>query len=529
MNRTGAFATVVMAAMALILLPAAAEAQGASCRAKRGKVVGGEPASSANWPGQAALRLHAAQARVSFYFCGGTAISDRWVLTAAHCLPDFLSKLTGPVRDGKDKTHEGRLEVMLGADDLTTASAANAIAVERVVMHPRYQAAVEKALAIADAKQRRKALALIAPTVGDDIALLYLATPWTGAVAELSLTPSTDPAAEPPAQVRVSGFGTTEHNLHSEQLEKIVRADGQGALYAGSAKLLETAVETIATPVCAKRYAGSMIGSGQICAGLELGGKDSCQGDSGGPLVVPGARGCPRQIGVVNWGEGCAEEKAYGVYTRVSHYADWIQKQTGPLKPRARSEGERDGRALTPEQLDQSLGQLDALLGPARGRVRIGIRGGNRVRLGDKVVFDAASDIAGRLVLIDVNAENEVLLLYPNQYVAEADIGRIAVGARVAVPGPDYPGFTSFQAVEPVGKGRIIALVLPEDFAIERFIADRAVVSKGFVPRNDPPSYLMQLIRQIDIELARRSAGRGTRADELARWGYAVAEYEIVR
>ena len=85
-------------------------------------------------------------------------------------------------------------------------------------------------------------------------------------------------------------------------------------------------------------------------------------------------------------------------------------------------------------------------------------------------------------------------------------------------------------AVEPVGKGRLLALVVPEQFEIERVIAEKTAVAKGFVPRNDPPSYLMRLIRQIETALGSRGraadAGGGS---DLKRWGYAMVEYEIVR
>src|SRR5437899_3266970 len=92
----------------LALSTNAAQAQQRTCPTKRGKIVGGEPADAAQWPGQAALRLHSDAGRVSFYFCGGTAINDRWVLTAAHCMPDYVSKLTGMVHNSKGQEREGR-------------------------------------------------------------------------------------------------------------------------------------------------------------------------------------------------------------------------------------------------------------------------------------------------------------------------------------------------------------------------------------------------------------------------------------
>ena len=505
-----------------------AEAQVRSCESARAKIVGGEDARIADWPGQAAIRVHSDSGRVSFYFCGGTVIADRWVLTAAHCLPEFITTLTGPVRDSKKKIHEGHLEVVLGAGDLRTVEPKQVFAVERVVIHERYRPAAEKAMQIADPWQRWRALERIPAEVGHDIGLLHLARSWTGAMANLSLSADADPAASN-TQVRVAGFGTTEHNKDNANLDRFARADGKGELFAGSPHLLETAVETVATPRCAKRYSGSVIGPGQICAGLEQGGRDSCQGDSGGPLVMSDAHGCPWQIGVVSWGAGCAEKEAYGVYTRVSQFADWIQKYTGPLKGASQARLPAFSDTLTVAQLDQGLRQLEGVLGATKGQVRIGIRGGNRVKLGDKVVFEAESDLGGRLVILDINADRQVVTLYPNKYVAAGDSGRIGAGQRVAVPGPDYPGFTSFQAVEPTGKARLLALVVPEDFDIKRFAASEVVLTKGFAPVNDPPSYLMRLIRQIETALRQRAKTGVGVADELRRWGYAVAEYEIVK
>jgi secreted trypsin-like serine protease len=522
-------ATVLTAATLLGISVGGADAQSRTCVTKRTKIVGGDKANIENWPGQAVFRLHSDTGNVSLYFCGGTAISDRWVLTAAHCLPDYLTKLTGELHDSNGTLHMGQLEIVLGAGDLTVVPAERVFAVEKVVMHERYRTAVDTANTIADDAQRARAIANIAPTIGDDIALIRLARPWTGSIADVSLTTATDPAASG-VQVRVAGFGKTEHNASRNNLDRYVRADGKGELFAGSSRLLESAVETIAPQTCKGRYTNSTLGAGQICAGLEQGGKDSCQGDSGGPLVVADVDNCPRQIGVVSWGEGCAEKQAYGVYTRVSHYADWIQRHTGPLKttaaPLAVTGG---GNPLTVTQLDEGLRQLDSVLGPGKGRVQIGIRNGNRVKLGGKVVFDATSEIAGRLVILDINANREVMPLYPNQYVTAGSIGRIGAGQRVSVPGPDYPGFTAFEAQEPVGKGALLALVVPEEFDIERFIVPARQMTKGFAPVNDPPSYFMRLIQQIETALASRTRAGRSGTDELQRWGYAVVDYEIVK
>jgi secreted trypsin-like serine protease len=515
---------VVMACAALVAVAGQAWAQERQCSSARTKIVGGENARLPDWPGIATLRLHSDTGQVSRYFCGAAAISERWILTAAHCLPSYVGQLTGALRNSRGEEHEGRLEVVLGVGDLRSANAQHVYPVEEVVLHERYRAAVDAAFRASEAEQAG-ALEAIAPNQGNDIALLKLGRPWRGQLSRISLSGTTDPDPTGSAQVRVAGFGYTK----LQQLNRFSRSDGRGELYAGSATLLETAVETVAQTRCKGRYANAAIGVGQICAGLEEGGKDSCQGDSGGPLIMTDAHGCPWQVGIVSWGEGCAERNAYGVYTRISQYADWIQRHTGPLTGAAPALEPSGAAQLNPVLLQEGLKQLEDLLGASKGRLKLGIRGGNRVRLGQQVIFEALSDIAGKLIILDINASREVTLIYPNRFVTATDLGHIRAGQPVAVPGPDYPGFTAFQAVEPIGKGELLAVVVPEEFDIERFAANKVVVSKGFQPVNDPPSFLMRIIRQIEVALGARARAGGSDRDELKRWGYALTSYEIVK
>uniref|UniRef100_I3JIS6 Peptidase S1 domain-containing protein n=1 Tax=Oreochromis niloticus TaxID=8128 RepID=I3JIS6_ORENI len=52
--------------------------------AKHGRIVGGQDASPGSWPWQAGLSIFGS------FSCGGSLITDQWVLTAAHSLfPDY--------------------------------------------------------------------------------------------------------------------------------------------------------------------------------------------------------------------------------------------------------------------------------------------------------------------------------------------------------------------------------------------------------------------------------------------------------
>lgn len=65
-----------------------------------------------------------------------------------------------------------------------------------------------------------------------------------------------------------------------------------------------------------------------ICAGDQD--EDSCQGDSGGPLFKYNhENGRYFLYGIVSYGVGCGRREYPGIYTRVSHYIDWIRRTIG--------------------------------------------------------------------------------------------------------------------------------------------------------------------------------------------------------
>ena len=249
------------------------------------RVVGGNKTSIEDWPWQVSIRM--IEPSGDFVgWCGGSVISNRWVLTAAHCLH-------ANVKGSKESPHEYlpdhgyKFEVIYGQ---TAPKNSKGISVERVEIHEGYRPA----------------------TFANDIALLRLSQP-----------------------IR-DGY---QVQLSSRQLDKVFAKDGNCSTITGwgaraekgqgSNILMKASVPLVSSQKCRNVYA-TVNPSIQLCAGYEQGGVDSCQGDSGGPLVVRhGTSSIWIQVGVVSHGTGCARAGKPGVYTRVSAYIDWIQRHTG--------------------------------------------------------------------------------------------------------------------------------------------------------------------------------------------------------
>lgn len=78
-------------------------------------------------------------------------------------------------------------------------------------------------------------------------------------------------------------------------------------------------------------FSNALIDNRVLCAGYLAGKKDSCQGDSGGPLILAQGRADADvnlfyQIGVVSYGFRCAVEGYPGIYTKVTTFLEWIER-----------------------------------------------------------------------------------------------------------------------------------------------------------------------------------------------------------
>jgi hypothetical protein len=525
----------------------------------RTKAIGASLSPKGKWPWFAAIRLHDKSANSSLAICGGAAITPSWVLTAAHCLDGIdRGSLTRKFRiSTQDRDLAGRMGVVIGTDDLRVVRNDQVFDIERVEVHPGYEQRYQEAYRSFLAEKTRNPYADepgdTAIRFGDDLALLKIKGRWSGALAPISdeIRPEAQRprivggiAPEASSWVSVPGFGAVQVVQVGPldfipQLRTYDVPPDHHIVEAGCARLMHVTMPTVNTETCRQRWIEAgvdnpKIGDEQICAGYDKPAQDTCGGDSGGPLVSFNAAGKPYQIGVVSWGSAnCgAQEKSYGIYTRVARFFGWIRQHVGgDLQLQDPATVLRADDPAEAAFLINALRDLETDLGPAKGKVRLAIQGAAsgdlpRVRLGAEYKMDIASDVAGRLILVDIDAAGSVTQIFPNRYTTAEERMRIAAGQRLTLPEAGWE-FTAFRAVPPEGRGTLVVLVVPPDFpTITVGEEARQQLSKGFVPVVAKTSYLMNLLQQIGVYSARPRAGAGAPSSQ---WAYDVIDYVIER
>eukprot|EP00095_Tigriopus_kingsejongensis_P001719 maker-scaffold539_size142544-snap-gene-0.22 protein:Tk01719 transcript:maker-scaffold539_size142544-snap-gene-0.22-mRNA-1 annotation:"GL12666" len=142
-------------------------------------------------------------------------------------------------------------------------------------------------------------------TFANDICILHLAKDFTmnKNVAQIEL-PSGMDVYGPGTEAKIFGWGSTAY----------------GDAFATT--LHQGSVGFISKEVCEDSFGQGDIFDSMICAAE--GPKDFCEGDIGGPLVCAGNTLC----GLASWNYRCGDPAFPGVYTRVSHFLEWIAEHS---------------------------------------------------------------------------------------------------------------------------------------------------------------------------------------------------------
>jgi len=252
-------------------------------------IVGGKEAIPYSWPWQVFVDK---KLFIGHLLCGGTLISNQWVLTAGHCVKSIF---------GTGKPDQFTVKLGVFNNERNDEPGEQVLRISEVRVHPKFSGS------IFDPRY--------------DVALLKLekAVEFDDHISPVCL-PAALNADLPAAGTAtfVTGWGNTE---------------AEAPILTGVHTLQQVSIPIVSMEKCKIAYPGAISEDLMFCAGPEEGGKGSCRGDSGGPIAFqdPANDGKWTQIGIVSFGKGCAQPGLYGVNSRISGFIDFIQEYVKDL------------------------------------------------------------------------------------------------------------------------------------------------------------------------------------------------------
>ncbi|KAG2466154.1 TMPSC protease, partial [Polypterus senegalus] len=240
--------------------------------APEARIIGGTVARRGSWPWQVSFEF--LDDVVYTMYCGGSIITNYWVLTAAHCFNGKLSVIR-------------KWRVVAGVNNVKNPEAT--VQISNISLKSNWSF---------DAKLRY-----------NDIAVVRLETPvvFNNFVQPICLTE--DYSKLDFLNCHISGWGVTSTSTDAEASD---------VLRTAKVKIFSDEQCINALHLYKKDY--------MICAGLEDGAVDACQGDSGGPLQCTDKIGKYYLVGITSFGRGCAEKGFPGIYTKVSKYKNCVNE-----------------------------------------------------------------------------------------------------------------------------------------------------------------------------------------------------------
>jgi transmembrane serine protease 9 len=266
------------------------------------RIIGGKNVSHGTYPWMARIGYKNKNTGVIAYYCGGTIINKRYIITASHCTKGFDDNfMLSEVRLGE---HDTNVYEDCNPDLGNVCSTPQDYRIEKVISHERYNSF---------SKQNDISLIKVNRDISfDSYFIRPVCLPF---LKEYGIPSSVESKL---GQGYVAGWGRTQWS----------KAEG-------SVQLLEVKLPIISNSDCQEIYKRRVvISENQLCAGGEMS-KDSCGGDSGGPLMenvdIPNSISKMFQFGVVSFGPvQCGVGGLPGVYNRVSQYLKWILDNIEP-------------------------------------------------------------------------------------------------------------------------------------------------------------------------------------------------------
>lgn len=247
------------------------------------RIVGGQNANQENWKFIVSVQM------LSHHYCGGSLITPKYIITAAHCLTN---------ENGARFSTRG-FSIKLGTANLDSEGGIRVNA-KSIIIYPRYNPfSAENDLALIEL---------------DKPVNSYLVRPIE--IMKKKIDPGIVCRAAGWGHIypkRRTWIGNTNFTIDNTKQSKLRLLQ----MRQSTPVLQEVLLPITNEKKCEQRYQLSWT---VVCT-VTIGGRDACQGDSGGPLV------CNNLLtGLTSFADGCARPDVPAVFTNVSHYRDWIER-----------------------------------------------------------------------------------------------------------------------------------------------------------------------------------------------------------